>query len=63
MDLLTIILIAIGFAMQAFAFSTANGIIANSKDEGLLALTPVFGGFQMLTPEIGELVGLSYKKE
>ncbi len=60
MDALTIILIAVGLAMDAFAVSIANGmtITSNRRRAGLLTAA-AFGGFQMLMPAIGWAVGLS----
>ncbi|MGD6850595.1 MAG: manganese efflux pump MntP family protein [Candidatus Bathyarchaeia archaeon] len=60
MDALTIILIAVGLAMDAFAVSIASGmtIKGNRRRAGLLTAA-AFGGFQMLMPVIGWAVGLS----
>ena len=63
MDVLTILLIAVGLAMDAFAVSIAKGIVAKShKRRTALLLGLFFGGFQMLMPAIGWLVGLSFKE-
>ncbi len=63
MDVLTIILIAVGLAMDAFAVSIAKGIVVKShKRRTALLLGLFFGGFQMLMPAIGWLVGLSFKE-
>jgi putative Mn2+ efflux pump MntP len=62
MDLLTIILIAIGLAMDTFAVSIAKGMaISRQRQKFALLLGGFFGGFQMLMPAIGWLVGLSFK--
>jgi putative Mn2+ efflux pump MntP len=62
MDLLTIILIAVGLAMDAFAVSIAKGMaISRQRRKFALLLGGFFGGFQMLMPAIGWLVGLSFK--
>ena len=60
MDALTVVLIAVGLAMDAFAVSIANGmtITGNRRRSALLTAT-AFGGFQMLMPAIGYLAGLS----
>ena len=60
MDALTITLIAVGLAMDAFAVSIANGmcITTNRRKSALLTAT-FFGGFQMLMPAIGWTVGLT----
>jgi manganese efflux pump family protein len=62
MDLLTVVLIAVGLAMDAVAVSIAKGITVNSKRRrtGLL-LAGFFGGFQMLMPAIGWAAGLSFR--
>jgi putative Mn2+ efflux pump MntP len=63
LDLLTIILIAVGLAMDAFAVSIAKGIVINhDRRRTALLLGGFFGGFQMLMPAIGWLVGQSFKE-
>jgi len=63
MDLFTIILIAVGLAMDAFAVSIAKGIVINhNRQKTALLLGGFFGGFQMLMPAIGWFVGLSFKE-
>src|SRR5665647_1434275 len=63
MDLFTIILIAVGLAMDAFAVSIAKGVVINhNRQKTALLLGGFFGGFQMLMPAIGWLVGLSFKE-
>lgn len=60
MDAITIILIAFGLAMDAFAVSIANGMAINTKRKQSALLTAIFfGGFQMLMPAIGWYIGLS----
>jgi putative Mn2+ efflux pump MntP len=62
MDPLTIVLIAIGLAMDAFAVSIAKGItVDRNRRKTALIMASFFGGFQMLMPAIGWLVGLSFK--
>jgi putative Mn2+ efflux pump MntP len=62
MDMVTIFLIAVGLAMDAFAVSVARGMTAN-KDRlrSAIFLALLFGGFQALMPLIGWLAGLSFK--
>ncbi len=61
MDLLTVLLIAVGLAMDAFAVSIAKGMaISHHRRKFALLLGVFFGGFQMLMPAIGWLVGLSF---
>jgi len=63
MDVLTIVLIAIGLAMDAFAVSIAKGIIIEHKRrESALLLASFFGGFQVLMPVIGYFAGLSLRE-
>jgi len=63
MDIFTAVLIAVGLAMDAFAVSIAKGIVVNShRRRTALLLGSFFGGFQMLMPVIGWLVGLSFKE-
>lgn len=63
MDALTIILIAIGLAMDAFAVSIAKGIIIEHKRrESAFRLASFFGGFQMLMPVIGYFAGLGLRE-
>ncbi|NLF88373.1 manganese efflux pump [Candidatus Bathyarchaeota archaeon] len=60
MDALTIILIAVGLAMDAFAVSIASGMtISRDRHRAGLLTAAFFGGFQMLMPVIGWAVGLS----
>jgi len=63
MDPLTILLIAIGLAMDAFAVSIVKGITVdrNKRRNGLITAS-FFGGFQMLMSMIGWLAGLSLKE-
>ncbi len=63
MDLITIILIAVGLAMDAFAVSIAKGITVNhNRRKSAVLLVSLFAGFQMLMPVVGWLVGLSFKE-
>jgi len=63
MDPLTIVLIAIGLAMDAFAVSIAKGItIDHNRRKTALIMASFFGGFQMLMPAIGWLAGLGFKE-
>lgn len=58
MDYISIIGIAIGLAMDAFAVSVSNGATTkNLKLSYALKLSLFFGGFQLLMPIIGWLVG------
>ncbi len=58
MDYISIICIAIGLAMDAFAVSVSNGATTiNLKLPYAIKLSLFFGGFQLLMPVIGWLVG------
>lgn len=62
MDLLSIILIAFGLSMDAFAVSVTNGItIRNLKPGHALRIGAYFGGFQALMPLIGWAVGSQFR--
>jgi manganese efflux pump family protein len=59
-DALTILLIAVGLAMDAFAVSIANGMtITSNRRRSALMTAAFFGGFQMLMPAIGWVAGLT----
>lgn len=61
MDLLTILLIAVGLAMDALAVSIAKGICINSnRRRSALLIATFFGGFQMLMPAIGWYAGQTF---
>ncbi len=58
-DSLTIILVAVGLAMDALAVSIANGMtITTDRHRAALLTATAFGGFQMLMPIIGYVAGL-----
>ncbi len=62
MDLITIIFIAVGLAMDAFAVSISNGIISKESKLNLgLKLGFFFGGFQALMPILGWWAAYSIK--
>jgi putative Mn2+ efflux pump MntP len=62
-DPLTVILIAVGLAMDAFAVSIANGMVTTAnRRRGALLTAAFFGGFQMLMPAVGWAVGLSLQE-
>ena len=62
MDLFTVVLIAVGLAMDAFAVSIAKGItVKNGRWRTGLLLAGFFGGFQMLMPAVGWLAGYSFR--
>jgi manganese efflux pump family protein len=63
MDFITIFVIAVGLAMDAFAVSIASGVTLKcfqAKPAFRVAL--FFGGFQAIMPVLGWLAGSSFKK-
>ena len=63
MDILTIMLIAVGLAIDAFAVSIAKGISINDqKRKNALIIASFFATFQMIMPMIGWLAGLGLKE-
>ena len=63
MELITLIGISVGLAMDAFAVSVASGFILKSmcvRDALRIAL--FFGGFQAVMPLIGWAAGLSFRQ-
>jgi len=62
MDLVTILLIAVGLAMDAFAASIAKGItVQDERMRSAFLLASLFGGFQALMPLLGWLSGLGFR--
>jgi manganese efflux pump family protein len=62
MDVLSIVLIAIGLSMDAFAVSVTNGIIIKDlKMSHALKVALYFGVFQALMPLAGWLAGSQFK--
>jgi putative Mn2+ efflux pump MntP len=60
LDALTVVMIAFGLAMDAFAVSIASGMsIKKDRTKAALLTAVFFGGFQMLMPVIGWAIGLS----
>lgn len=63
MDILSIILIAMGLSMDAFAVSVTNGIIIKDIKIGhALKIGLYFGAFQALMPLLGWLAGSQFKE-
>ena len=62
MGLITIIVIAVGLAMDAFAVSIVSGTAYKQlKIKHALRIAIFFGGFQALMPLVGSLAGLSIR--
>jgi putative Mn2+ efflux pump MntP len=63
MGLITIIMIAIGLAMDAFAVSVVSGSAYKQlKIKHAFRIAVFFGGFQAFMPLIGSLAGLSVRE-
>ncbi|MDD5063707.1 MAG: manganese efflux pump MntP family protein [Phycisphaerae bacterium] len=63
MQLLTIIIIAVGLAMDAFAVSIVSGSVYKQlKIKHAFRIAIFFGGFQAIMPLIGSLAGISIKE-
>jgi putative Mn2+ efflux pump MntP len=64
MELVTITVIAIGLAMDAFAVSIVSGSAYRQlKIEHALRMAVFFGGFQAFMPLIGALAGLTVREK
>lgn len=62
MDIITIMFIAVGLSMDAFAVSITCGIsMVKLKIRSALRISLAFGGFQAIMPVIGYLAGLSIR--
>jgi len=62
MDIITILFIAVGLSMDAFAVSITSGLtIKNLKVNNALKIAIFFGSFQAIMPLIGWLAGLSVR--
>lgn len=62
MDILTIVMIALGLAMDAFAVSVSSGItIKDLKPRHGAKIAVFFGGFQAMMPLLGWLLGIGFK--
>ncbi len=63
MQLLTIIIIAVGLAMDAFAVSVVSGSAYKQlKIKHAFRMAIFFGGFQAIMPLVGSLAGISVKE-
>ena len=63
MGFLSVLLIAVGLSMDAFAVAVCKGLKMRKIDYGkTLLIGFFFGGFQALMPLIGWLVGIKFQK-
>ena len=61
MDIFTVLLVALGLAMDAFAVSIAHGMtIQKQRVASGLKMATAFGVFQSIMPALGWLAGLSF---
>ena len=61
MDFLTLVLISVGLAMDAFAVSICKGLAIKRPDARVLFVIGLwFGGFQFLMPVIGYCLGSTF---
>lgn len=62
MDLLSLLLLAVGLSMDAFAVSICKGLaVGKVKAKHMCVVGAWFGGFQALMPAIGYLLGSSFE--
>jgi len=62
MHIVSILLIALGLAMDAFAVSIANGLtVRDIKGKEALRIAAFFGGFQALMPLVGWWAGRGFR--
>ena len=64
MDIISILLIAIGLSMDAFAVAVANGVASKRmtlKIDTALIMGLFFGGFQIIMPIIGWFAGIGLR--
>lgn len=63
MDILSVVIIAIGLAMDCFAVSVSTGIEVHRWSNGALLMALLFGLFQGGMPMIGFLAGISFAEQ
>jgi len=62
LEMITILLIAVSLAMDAFAVSISNGVsVRGFRKQDAIRQAAFFGGFQFLMPVIGWVLGSSVK--
>lgn len=63
MDLLSLLLLAVGLSMDAFAVSVCKGLaVGKVKAKHMCIVGAWFGGFQALMPTVGYLLGTRFEK-
>ena len=64
MDLMTLFILAVGLAMDAFAVSICKGLAMKEATVGKAVIVGGwFGGFQALMPALGFLLGTQFQKQ
>lgn len=63
MEILELVILSIGLAMDAFAVSICKGLsVKKVKPKHYLIVGGYFGGFQALMPLVGYLLGISFQQ-
>lgn len=63
MDLITLLLIAVGVSMDAFSVAICKGLSMKSSRAGSCAIVGLwFGGFQALMPIVGYFAGIHFRE-
>ena len=61
MDFISVVLIAVGLSMDAFAVSVTNGMTTkNLKAAHIFKIALFFGGFQFAMPVVGYFLGIAF---
>ena len=64
MDLITLLTLAVGLSMDAFAVSICKGLAMRKADLGKCTIVGLwFGGFQALMPTLGFFLGTQFKDQ
>lgn len=64
MDIITLFMLAVGLSMDAFAVSICKGLAMKKITPSKMAIVGLwFGGFQMLMPLIGYLLGFQFSEK
>ena len=64
MDIVSLFILAVGLAMDAFAVSICKGLAMRKATIGKAAIVGLwFGGFQALMPTLGYLLGTQFRQQ
>jgi putative Mn2+ efflux pump MntP len=61
LDIITILIVALGLAMDAFAVSIAHGVATKVRTEDALKIAVSFGAFQAFMPLLGWATGVGFR--